>query len=173
MIETTWPASRRALASCQTRRSKGLGRFSTRMSTRSRAAPGGGFRSTASFPADEVHRREEEPAEPRARERGGVPGIDAKVVAQGDLGGFAEYAAQQLLELCRREARVRAQVVAEAPAGPRPPVDHVPLDHLAPRGVLAAQVADPAAPVGRADAVGAVPGQGPAQSGMCSSTWNE
>src|SRR5690348_3278409 len=34
MIETVWPASRSALASCHTRRSNGDGRFSTRMSTR-------------------------------------------------------------------------------------------------------------------------------------------
>src|ERR1700682_4273051 len=34
MIETVWPASRSAPASCHTRRSNGDGRFSTRMSTR-------------------------------------------------------------------------------------------------------------------------------------------
>src|SRR5882724_2305821 len=34
MIDTTWPASRSAVASCQTRRSNGLGRFSTSISTR-------------------------------------------------------------------------------------------------------------------------------------------
>src|SRR4051812_29485852 len=34
MIDTVYPASRNAVASCQTRRSNGLGRFSTRMRTR-------------------------------------------------------------------------------------------------------------------------------------------
>src|SRR5437868_14032232 len=34
MIETVQPASRSAFASCHTRRSNGLGRFSTRISTR-------------------------------------------------------------------------------------------------------------------------------------------
>src|SRR5262245_41364345 len=34
MIETPYPASRRVVASCHTRRSNGLGRFSTRIRTR-------------------------------------------------------------------------------------------------------------------------------------------
>src|SRR6185436_9425954 len=34
MIETPYPAERRVVASCHTRRSNGLGRFSTRMRTR-------------------------------------------------------------------------------------------------------------------------------------------
>src|SRR5438105_5719991 len=52
MIDTPYPASRSAVASCQTRRSNGLGRFSTRIRTRFIGALGCLLERGAGAPVD-------------------------------------------------------------------------------------------------------------------------
>src|SRR5687767_2453314 len=64
MIDTTYPASRSALASCQTRRSNGDGRFSTRIRTR--------FILISPYGGDELFARKDR------KESGKADGVEAR-----------------------------------------------------------------------------------------------